>query len=198
MIYLKRIFPSNLYDFRPLNVFSKNGSVYKLQKDNVLKIEDTSNNLELKLDYHKTQLDIDAKSDNYYVVYLEPSSNLFLFYLKIMFKNALKIKKVSKKDFQEIEVKDLYRKNESLEMSIDSYLMLIFSVLLSLSMIYVSIFNQSDAVVNNRELLFLSGMFTALGFIYVFIKRSITKQQLTYRFIAFIVLILSLSFLILR
>ncbi len=198
MIYLKRIFPSNLYDFRPLNIFSKNGSSYQLQKDSVLKIEDASNNLELKLDYHKTQLNINDKDDNYYVVYLEPSSNLFLFYLKTMFTNALKIKKVSKKEFQDIEVKDIYGKNKSLEMSISSYLMLIFSVLLSLFMVYISIFNQSDAIVKMRELIFLTGTFTAFGFIYIFIKKNITKQQLTYRFIAFVFLILSLSFLILR
>ncbi len=142
MIELKFIPPGQFYTARSVKVTSGSGNIYSLLPNNSCLIDESEiNELNLKLDYHKTSFEIKANpfEKQYYLIYLKCRESLPLYFFDLLFKNCLAVKKVTEPQFNEpyktnvlIENNKIIDKNSALFTSVLmlSALLLLFQFLI--------------------------------------------------------------------
>jgi hypothetical protein len=189
MIYIKRVFPDNFYLLRKVKVKQDNKTVTKIGHAETTPMSAEGSQLEFKIDYHKAQLQMpQAGEDHYYVLYFDIRNSFPLNYTDMMFKNALRIKKVNENEFKSLNSKDFYTSEDEETIKPDSgkIFSVVASVLIAgLFVLSPYLFEKSDA--NNFA--FIIGLAGILGFaeLIIFFRKK-TKPQYTIRIIAFTVL----------
>ncbi len=187
MIYLKRIFPNNLYSAKGINVKTASGKKeYNLSSTSILSVPPT-NKLYLKIDYHKAEVDIiGSKIEAFYVVNLKPEDNSILFFLKILFKNSLEVRKVSEEEFNNYTPQMIYANQIPFELNQKNSLIILFGSILSLFfLLYPLNFDQLSAEVSSMSFWF--GALSFMGFVSLFFLRKISERQLYFRFGVYLV-----------
>ena len=185
MIYLKRIFPNNLYSAKGIKVKTTSGKKeYNLNSTSILSIPPTSK-LFLKIDYHKTEIDIiGSKIDAYYIVNLKPKSNSILFFINVLFKNSLETRKVTEEEFNNYTPQMIYANQTPFELNKINTSLLFFSVAISLFFVLFPL-NYDFLTTEISSMSFWFGVLSFMGFVSLFFLRKVSEKQLYFRLVLF-------------
>lgn len=185
MIYLKRIFPNNLYSARGIKVNTIPGKKeYTLNSTSILSIPPT-NKLHLKIDYHKIDVEIfGSKLDAYYIVNLKPEDNNVFFFLKILFKNSLEVRKVSEDEFNNYSAQMIYDNQIPFELNKQNTTLILLAFAISLFFVLFPL-NTDDLTTEISSMSFWFGALSFMGFVSLFFLRKISEKQFYFRVAAF-------------
>ncbi len=186
MIYLKRIFPNNLYAAKTIKVKTASGKKeYVLNATSILTIPPT-NKLFLKIDYHKAEIDIiGSKKDAYYIVNLKPKSNSILFFINVLFKNSLETRKVTEEEFNAYTPEMIYT-NQTIPFELNKKNASLIFIGLTVSLFFVLFpLNFEHLSPETSSMSFWFGALSFMGFVSLFFLRNISQNQLYFRFVVF-------------
>ncbi len=177
MIYLKRVFPNNLYSAKGIKVkVDSSQKEINLNSSGILSIQKATK-LALKLDYHKAEVEIfGSKIDAYYIVNLKPAKNSVAFFLKVLFKNSLEIRKVTEEEFNNYSPKMIYANQIPFELNSKNAFFILFSLILSLVFVLYPL-NYDHLSTEASSLSFWFGALSFMGFVSLFFLRRISEKQ---------------------
>jgi len=185
MIYLKRIFPNNLYSTKGITVKTIPGKKeYILNSSSILSIPPT-NKLNLKIDYHKADVEIfGSKLDAYYIVNLKPVKNNILFFLKVLFKNSLEVRKVTEDEFNNYSAQMIYDNQIPFELNKQNTAYIFIAFVISLFFVLFPL-NTDHLTTEISTMSFWFGALSFMGFVSLFFLRKISVKQFYIRLTAF-------------
>ena len=185
MIYLKRVFPSNLYAGKGIKVkVDSSKNELNLNASGILSIQ-KANKIALKLDYHHTEVEVfGSKLDAYYIVSLKPISNSILFFINVLFKSSLEINKVTEEEFNNYSPKMIYNNQIPFELSTKNTVLVFTALIIALFFVLFPL-NFDFLATDISTMSFWFGALTFMGFISLFFLRKISEKQLYFRLIAF-------------
>jgi len=177
MIYLKRVFPNNLYSAKGIKVkVDSSSKEIILNSSGILSIQKATK-LTLKLDYHNAEVDIfGSKIDAYYIVILKPAKNSVAFFLRVLFKNSLEVRKVTEEEFNNYSPKMIYDNQIPFELNGKNAFFILFSIALSLFFVLYPL-NYEHLSTETSSLSFWFGALSFMGFVSLFFLRSISEKQ---------------------
>ncbi len=181
MIYLKRIFPNNLYAAKGIKVKVDNSQKeLTLNATGILSIQ-KANKLNLKLDYHKATIDIlGSKIDAYYIVNLKPAKNSIAFFLRVLFKNSLEIRKVTEEEFNNFLPNMIYANQIPFELNKKNAGLLVLALAFSLFFTLYPL-NVEGVMSQTLTMSFWFGVLSFMGFMSLFFLRNISEKQFYFR-----------------
>jgi len=196
MVRIKAVFPFNYYLLRKVKIKAQGKPAGEVGHKQVVELDVPKGaELEFKLDYHKTKLQLPDTDQDLYVIlyfYVRP---FFPFNLTdVMFRSALRAKVVDKKEFEAFS-EDFYKTAKATPLKLDLW----FYLTLIISLALAGFFAVYPAIrtISGGNFVLIIGILTFIGFlITAFRAKRLFRVEYYVKILAFSILsILLLAFL---